>query len=239
MAKPPASNSSSADQSFPNPLLPDPKGTDHTPRILYKGKTIFPRTLWRLLHDGIVSGSEFAALIVLIDQTDGWPVLNRSWVRLTNNQWAEVLGMTKRGAIKVRNSLLKKGFITRLKSGQSYIYQMAPDDEIEAIIRQHASQSSKMSQGFVYLAECSTGHFKIGKSINPTKRIRHFDTQMPVDTWLRHSFPAMPYAEAEKQLHERFDSHRVDGEWFELPQESVAYVESIERFEKGRFVLET
>jgi len=239
MEKQSASNSSSTDQPFPNPLLPDPKGTDHTPRVLYKGRTIFPRTLWRLLHDGIVSGREFAALIVLIDQTDGWPVLNRSWVRLTINDWSQVLGVTRRGGVKVRNSLLKKGLITRLRSGRSYIYRMAPDDEIEEIIEQHASEPSTINEGFVYLAECSTGHFKIGKSVNPAKRVRHFDTQMPVDTWLRHSFPATPYAEAEKRLHERFDAHRVDGEWFELSDESVSHIESIERFEEGRFVFET
>ena len=111
MAKPPASNSSSADQSFPNPLLPDPKGTDHTPRILYKGKTIFPRTLWRLLHDGIVSGREFAALIVLIDQTDGWPVLNRSWVRLTNDQWAKHLVLSSVERERYVTLYSEKGFI--------------------------------------------------------------------------------------------------------------------------------
>ena len=132
MAKPPRPNDSSDSERDPKqtgpehktPSFPDPPGIDHTPRMTQKGKTIFPRKLWGLLREREVTSSEMLALVFLLDQTDGWPVLHRMWVRLTNNDWAEALGMTKRGAIKVRNSLLEKGLIRRQKEGNTYVYQI-------------------------------------------------------------------------------------------------------------------
>jgi len=132
MAKPPRPNDSSDSERDPQqeqpeqdtPPFPDPPGIDHTPRMTQKGKTIFPRKLWGLLREGKITSSEMLALVFLLDQTDGWPVLHRMWVRLTNRDWAKALGMTKRGAVKVRDSLLEKGLIRRQKEGNTYVYQI-------------------------------------------------------------------------------------------------------------------
>jgi hypothetical protein len=120
----------------------DPPGTDHRPRMTRKGDTFFPRKLWGLLRDGEITSSEFTALIFLLDQTDGWPVLHRMWVRLTNRQWADALGMTPRGAHKVRHSLLEKGLMRRKKDGRTYLYQIRlPERDREQLrARRHAQR---------------------------------------------------------------------------------------------------
>ena len=103
---------------------PDPPGTDHEPRMTRKGDTFFPRTLWGLLWDGKVNNSEFSALVFLLDQTDGWPVLNRTWVKLTNQQWAKALNMSTRNARRIYQSLLEKNLIRRKREGRGYVYQI-------------------------------------------------------------------------------------------------------------------
>ena len=225
------------ERSFPEPLPLDPPNTDHRPRILHKGNTLFPRVLWKLARDQAVGARELLGLIFLIDQTDGWPVLNRTWVRLTNEDWAEGIGIGIRGARKVRDSLLQKGLIYRKRDGNTYLYAPAPLADIEEAEAAEAPDAGQ-SHGFIYLAECSTGHFKIGKSTGPLERVQHFDTQMPVDVWLRHHFAADAYSVAERRLHRRYAEHRVNGEWFDLPDAAVTFVESITRFADGAFWFE-
>jgi hypothetical protein len=229
-------------RSFPEPLPLDPSNTDHRPRFLDKGKTIFPRRLWSIFQSGKISSSEFVALVFLLDQIDGWPVLNRHWVRLTSQDWAEALGMSSRNARRIRDSLLEKRLIFRKKQGTGYLYTLPPEEERYLGTESRAGASltgealaAPLQEGFVYLAECSTGHFKIGKSTGPLERVQHFDTQMPVEVCLRHSFPADAYGTAEKRLHRRYAAHRVNGEWFDLPSSTVAQIESITAFANGAF----
>lgn len=83
--------------------------------------------------------------------------------------------------------------------------------------------------GYVYLAKADTGHFKVGRSITPEKRIEHFDTQMPVDVREWHFFPADDYKQAEKDLHEVCDEHaeHVKGEWWDMPEYLVWWIKDI------------
>lgn len=83
--------------------------------------------------------------------------------------------------------------------------------------------------GFVYLAYCETGHYKIGRSKNPGDRIRHFDTQMPVEVTTIHTFPAESYRYAEEELQSECTEFHEKGEWYSLPQK---YVDAIKRVEK-------
>lgn len=94
-------------------------------------------------------------------------------------------------------------------------------------------------EGFVYLAHCGTGHYKIGMSQTPVKRIRHFDTKMPVNVNLIHSFYTDNRYAAEKSLQERFSHWRQEGEWFlfppELEQIYVNEIKEIFAYVAGQF----
>lgn len=94
--------------------------------------------------------------------------------------------------------------------------------------------------GYVYLAECSTGHYKIGRSIDPDGRIKHFDTQMPVTVSEVHRIECSDYKQAERALHEACDwrGWRVNGEWFDLPQFIVQAITNVVRYDSGDWYLE-
>jgi hypothetical protein len=93
------------------------------------------------------------------------------------------------------------------------------------------------TDGYVYLAHADTGHFKVGRSIEPEKRIKHFDTQMPVDVSEWHFFRADDYKEAEDKLHDVCDEHgeHEKGEWWDLPEYLVWWIKSIAAYKDGNF----
>jgi len=91
--------------------------------------------------------------------------------------------------------------------------------------------------GFVYLARADTGHFKVGRSVDPDERIKHFDTQMPINVSEWQFFRADDYVKAEKQLHQICDEHaeHVKGEWWDMPDYLVWWIKDIVFFEAGEF----
>lgn len=90
--------------------------------------------------------------------------------------------------------------------------------------------------GYVYLAFCDTGHFKIGRSVDPDARIQHFDTQMPVEVVKSHAFHADNASWAEACLHDWFAECRVKGEWFALSDAALMMLHSLEQFRDGHFI---
>lgn len=79
--------------------------------------------------------------------------------------------------------------------------------------------------GWVYLAKSDTGHYKIGRSKNPFARIKHFDTIMPVKVEIVALIPCDDMATCEKYLHWYFDKKREAGEWFNLLDQDVQWLE--------------
>lgn len=91
--------------------------------------------------------------------------------------------------------------------------------------------------GYVYLARADTGHYKIGRSVDPDDRIKHFDTQMPIDVREYYFFRASDYKAAEKKLHDLCDEHgeHVKGEWWHLPEYMVWWIKEIAYYKDGEF----
>jgi len=90
--------------------------------------------------------------------------------------------------------------------------------------------------GYVYLAYSETDHYKIGKSIGPEDRIAVFDTQMPIEVSMLHSFEADDMSTAEAMLHRQFDDKQVKGEWFDLDPVDIEFIKSIEVYTDGQFI---
>lgn len=120
-------------------------------------------------------------------------------------------------------------------------YSIIPEDFVinwnESTKRrmEKAESQERDKSGYIYLARSETGHFKIGLSINPAKRIKIFDTKMPVAVELIHTIPADDMRQAEGILHETFADKRHEGEWFNLDQNNVAYIRTLTAFLDGRF----
>lgn len=89
--------------------------------------------------------------------------------------------------------------------------------------------------GDVYLAQAETGHYKIGISRNPDRRIKHFDTIMPVRVFLIHNFPCDNCRKAEEELHQRYANQRTAGEWFLLDDYDIEQLLGITAYFEGHF----
>ena len=137
------------------------------------------------------------------------------------------------------NVLLEENFIIlrdEKNEEEGYLYYMSSPDIIEDIMWS-IKPPYEFSEGYVYLAKSDTGHFKIGKSINPDKRIKHFDTQMPVSVVQVTTLWADNYDKAERVLHEACEARgwREKGEWFSLPSDVVEAFCDTTQFWRGEF----
>ena len=96
-------------------------------------------------------------------------------------------------------------------------------------------QGDTPKRGFVYIAHADTGHYKIGRSTKPAKRIDHFDTQMPVSVVEVHRFKCDAYRKAESMLHDWASDYCVNGEWFDLDDDQIIALEAIAGYQDGHF----
>lgn len=87
-----------------------------------------------------------------------------------------------------------------------------------------------MTTGYIYLMRADTGHYKIGRSVNPNERLRVFSTEMPVDVYTVHTFKTDNMVVAERFFHEQLRNFRYRGEWFHLNEEFVEWFKTLDLF---------
>ncbi len=81
---------------------------------------------------------------------------------------------------------------------------------------------------YVYIMMNSrTGYFKIGRSKDPLKREKTLQSEEP-DIMLLHHWKAEPAQE--RELHKKFVSKRVRGEWFKLTIDDLYQLKEIAKF---------
>jgi hypothetical protein len=87
-------------------------------------------------------------------------------------------------------------------------------------------------EGYVYLLD-GGGFFKIGRKTRPDRRIEQMAIQLPWRVSVEHLIGCEDHSEAERALHEKFAAKRTNGEWFELNDEEIAWIKSINRMRGG------
>ncbi len=91
-------------------------------------------------------------------------------------------------------------------------------------------------KGFVYILEGQGGAYKIGRTFNPHERLKSWQTKMPYPPAHLHTIACENCIKAEIQLHKMYAEKRVNGEWFALNAEDVAYLKAIDTISvKGIF----
>lgn len=75
--------------------------------------------------------------------------------------------------------------------------------------------------GYVYIVRSENGDYKIGRTINPNSRGKTFDVKLPLRVKFELLIESPDYRGLERELHQRFASKRIDGEWFKLTPEDV------------------
>jgi len=89
------------------------------------------------------------------------------------------------------------------------------------------SVTSKDRGGFVYLLKSDTGYYKIGHTVNPDNRITTFGVLLPFEVEYDHLIQSPDMRRLESDLHRRYEDKRVNGEWFDLSVDDVAYIKSL------------
>jgi hypothetical protein len=88
---------------------------------------------------------------------------------------------------------------------------------------------ARQRNGYVYLLR--TAHdvtlFKIGRTSNPDNRIKTFNVKLPFQVEYEHLIPTVDMYALESELHQRFASQRLEGEFFRLSSEDVQYIKSL------------
>lgn len=85
-------------------------------------------------------------------------------------------------------------------------------------------------RGFIYLIRelDITGYCKIGMTASWHERKRVFGIQLPFRWEMLHLFETANMQEAEMRLHVMFAEKQARGEWFDLSDEDIDYIKSIE-----------
>jgi phage terminase large subunit GpA-like protein len=80
----------------------------------------------------------------------------------------------------------------------------------------------KRFDGYVYLLHSPTNNtYKIGRAKEVFNRYGSIAKQSPVEIKLVHQFKSNHASKTEKELHDRYSSQRVLGEWFSLSEQDV------------------
>lgn len=75
---------------------------------------------------------------------------------------------------------------------------------------------------YVYLiSDSNTYNYKIGISNNPERRIKSLQTGNDNKLKIIHKILCEYYSDVEKALHYRYNSNKINGEWFELTDNDV------------------
>lgn len=145
----------------------------------------------------------------------------------------------------VYSQILTREEIQELLVALHEFYSHVSDDQIRAYneeIRQYhfvigeprrrtLSPNRVKQHGFVYIIQAVSGQYKIGRAKNVQKRLKQLQTASPNTLTLIHTIASNDYEWTELSLHERFDDDRLDGEWFDLDDQSLAWLKSQQRLD--------
>lgn len=105
------------------------------------------------------------------------------------------------------------------------LYERAKQPPIQQPKKAKAKRVSQ--HGYVYLIQSSTGFYKIGRAKKLKERISTLGVKLPFEIEVAHSIECDDYEGMESYLHAEFASKRVNGEWFSLTADEVAWIKSI------------
>lgn len=91
------------------------------------------------------------------------------------------------------------------------------------------------NRGYVYLLKEINGvHYKIGRTTDPTDRLRTFNVKLPYQVEYTCVIATIDMFRLERQLHTQFKSKRIKKtEWFNLSDEDVASIVALAQEAEG------
>ena len=103
------------------------------------------------------------------------------------------------------------------------------DMQISSQVSNKPTQTRSNKFGFVYLVQSTTGAYKIGRTIDPANRLKTFSVKLPFEVEFVATIQTPDMYQLEADLHRKYDSKRVNGEWFALSPADVEYIKGLAR----------
>lgn len=75
--------------------------------------------------------------------------------------------------------------------------------------------------GYVYILKSDRGEYKIGRTVDPSNRLKTFTIKLPFRVEYELVIKSNDMARLEKELHTRFSHKRTTGEWFNLLEKDL------------------
>lgn len=94
-------------------------------------------------------------------------------------------------------------------------------------LRRRIEERERDRSGFVYLLKTETGRYKIGRTNNPERRRTDFVKALSVECELLCVIACKNMWHTEEELHYKFHTKRLEGEWFNLLPEDIEYIKSM------------
>lgn len=95
--------------------------------------------------------------------------------------------------------------------------------------RSGISIKDSIRYGYVYLISSTDGHYKIGRSTDPSRRLKELKpgTILPIDFVLEHQIETNDMSALERRLHIQYADKRHKGEWYRLTEDDVQAIKSL------------
>ena len=93
--------------------------------------------------------------------------------------------------------------------------------------KQTTKSGPLQQRGYIYFLQDSSQRIKIGKTKNLDKRVFNLSVSLPEKSALFHFFETGDITKSEKELHNKYKKYRLNGEWFDLPQEELVKIKEI------------
>lgn len=83
------------------------------------------------------------------------------------------------------------------------------------------------TEGYVYLLQSPSKAYKIGRTRTPENRLKTFGVQLPFEVEYICLIATSDMYRLERQLHQRFATKRINGEWFALTPEDIEFIKGL------------
>ena len=80
----------------------------------------------------------------------------------------------------------------------------------------------------VYLIKSELGYYKIGYSSDIDRRFKNLNSLTPAKLEIIHKINVVDYRTLESRLHMMYDKKRLSGEWFDLNNDDVKFIMSLD-----------
>ena len=109
-------------------------------------------------------------------------------------------------------------------SSKVYLYEPS-QEQLQKVLE--SPEVSGKAPGYVYFVqEHMNGSFKIGKTKHVERRMNVFGVKLPFENRLIHLIASGNHHQTEVAFHKHFADKRLEGEWFALNQQDVAWLKA-------------